>query len=70
MKHQNPDCTYVEIGEWNCPKCFNFAKTSDEVWEEAVKDNREGCRNDPHGFHSFRDGTDFRTHCRLCGEPR
>ena len=23
MKHQNPDCTYVEIGEWNCPKCFD-----------------------------------------------
>jgi len=26
MKHQNPDCTNIEIGEWNCPKCFDYRK--------------------------------------------
>mgnify|MGYP001581844214 CR=1 FL=1 len=24
MKHQNPDCTNIEIGEWNCTKCFDY----------------------------------------------
>ena len=31
MKHQNPDCTYVEIGEWNCPKCFNYNLPSNKI---------------------------------------
>lgn len=21
MKHKNPDCSYIEIGSGNCPKC-------------------------------------------------
>lgn len=37
MKHLNPDCTNIELGSGNCPKCN---KTSDEVWDEAVEKNR------------------------------
>ena len=38
MKHQNPDCPYVEIGSWNCPKCFDYKDKNKIICGDALEE--------------------------------
>ena len=60
MKHKNPDCGNVEIGEGNCQRCWRDTFTCDDKAHHFAENNntcdcRKTTRSDECGFEKWTD---------------